>query len=143
MYLARYLASDEIVALKIARRKVVDDPAVLASFLQQGKTESALHHPNILHVQGAGVHEGRPFLVMPLMEGGSLLEPANAKRFEEPAARGKLMLTIARAVQFAHERGVLHCDLKHENILFDASGEPRVADFGMARARSRSGPRRT
>ncbi|HYJ11378.1 MAG TPA: protein kinase [Polyangiaceae bacterium] len=133
VYLARHLASDEIVALKVAKKEIVGSPAALALFRQQGKTESALHHPNILHVQGAGTHEGHPFLVMPLMEGGSLAEPDNAARFAPPRARLKLVLTIARAVQFAHERGVLHCDLKHDNILFDGNWEPRVADFGMAR----------
>lgn len=133
VYLARHVASDDVVALKLAKPELLARPGGLALFRQQAKTESALQHPHIVHVQGVGVHEGRPFIVMPLMEGGTLAEPENAARFAEPAARLELVLTLARAVQFAHARGVLHCDLKPDNILFDAQGEPKVSDFGMAR----------
>jgi hypothetical protein len=133
VYLAKHVASDDVVALKLAKPELLERPGGLALFRQQAKTESALRHPHIVHVQGAGVHEGRPFMVMPLMEGGTLAEPENIARFRTPSARLELLLTLARAVQFAHERGVLHCDLKPDNILFDAEHEPRVSDFGMAR----------
>jgi eukaryotic-like serine/threonine-protein kinase len=133
VYLAKHLGSDDVVALKLAKPELLERPGGLALFRRQAKTESALQHPHILHVQGVGTHEGRPFMVMPLMEGGTLAEAENVARFAAPAARLELLLTLARAVQFAHARGVLHCDLKPENILFDAEGEPRVCDFGMAR----------
>ena len=133
VYLAKHVASDDVVALKLARPELLERPGGLALFRQQAKTESALQHPHILHVQGVGTHEGRPFMVMPLMEGGTLAEAENVARFAQPGACLELLLTLARAVQFAHARGVLHCDLKPDNILFDAEGEPRVSDFGMAR----------
>jgi hypothetical protein len=124
----------KVVALKLAKAELLRQPGGHALFRQQAKIERALRHPNILPVQGSGKHHGRPFMVMPLMEGGTLAERANAARYLEPAARLTLVLAIARAVQFAHERGVLHCDLKPENILFDAAWEPRVSDFGLARS---------
>lgn len=133
VYLAKHVASDDVVALKLAKSELLERAGGLALFRQQAKTESALQHPHILHVQGVGTHEGRPFLVMPLMEGGTLAEAENVARFAAPAARLELLLTLTRAVAFAHARGVLHCDLKPDNILFDAAGEPKVSDFGMAR----------
>ncbi|HYP99651.1 MAG TPA: protein kinase [Polyangiaceae bacterium] len=133
VFLAKHVDSDEVVALKLAKVELLQRPGGQAIFRQQAKIESSLRHPNILPVQGSGHHQGQPFVVMPLMEGGTLAEPANAERYAEPVARAKLMLSIARAVQFAHERGVLHCDLKPDNILFDAAWEPRVSDFGLAR----------
>ena len=139
VYLAKHVESDEVVALKLAKPELLARPGGLALFRQQAKTESALQHPHILHVQGVGTHEGRPFMVMPLMEGGTLAEAENVARFAGPSARLELLLTLARAVQFAHARGVLHCDLKPENILFDAEREPRVSDFGMARQLGEAG----
>jgi serine/threonine-protein kinase len=139
VYLAKHVDSDDVVALKLAKPEVLERPGGLALFRQQAKTESALRHPHILHVQGMGSHEGRPFMVMPLMEGGTLAEAENVARFVSPTARLELLLTLARAVQFAHARGVLHCDLKPENILFDAERQPRVSDFGMARQLGEAG----
>lgn len=134
VFLAKHVDSDEVVALKLAKVELLQQPGGQALFRQQAKIESALRHPNILPVQGSGYHHGQPFMVLPLMEGGTLAEPENAARYREPAARLTLVLTIARAIQFAHERGVLHCDLKPENILFDGAWEPRVSDFGLARS---------
>ncbi len=134
VFLAKHIDSDEVVALKLAKVELLQQPGGHALFRQQIKIESALRHPNILPIQGSGHHQGQPFVIMPLMEGGTLAEPENAARYCEPSARARLVLTIARAIQFAHERGVLHCDLKPENILFDAAWEPRVSDFGLARS---------
>lgn len=139
VYLAMHVGSDDVVALKLAKPELLERPGGLALFRQQAKTESALQHPHILHVHSVGTHDGRPFMVMPLMEGGTLAEPANVARFAAPAARLQLLLELARAVQFAHARGVLHCDLKPDNILFDAAGAPKVSDFGMARRLGEAG----
>jgi len=133
VYLAKHVGSDEVVALKLAKAAVIAGAGGLAWFLQQARTEASLHHPNIVRVLAAGTHAGQPFLVMPLMDEGTLADEHNTVRFARPDLRLKLVLKIARAVQFAHERGVLHCDLKHENILFDSALEPHVSDFGLAR----------
>jgi serine/threonine-protein kinase len=133
VHLAKHVASDEVVALKLAKQDLLELPGGIALFRQQAKLESALKHRNIVHVTGVGTHEGTPYLVMPLMEGGTLAEPENAARYRDPYERLGLLLTITRAVQFAHEHGVLHCDLKPANILFDAAHEPYVSDFGLAR----------
>jgi eukaryotic-like serine/threonine-protein kinase len=139
VFIAKHRGSDDVVALKLAKPELLELAHGATWFRQQAKLESKLKHPNIVPVQGVGEHRGRPFLVMQLMEGGTLAEPENLARFASTEACLGLGLKLARAVQFAHERGILHCDLKPENILFDALGEPKVGDFGLARELGASG----
>jgi eukaryotic-like serine/threonine-protein kinase len=134
VYLGRHRVSGEAVAIKHAKPALLAVPQGAELFVRQARIESSLRHPNIVRVYGTGEHDGRPFLVMPLLEGGTLSEPQNLARFTTLTARLELMLKIARAVQAAHAHGVLHCDLKPDNILFDAQHEPHVSDFGFARA---------
>src|SRR5204863_10073708 len=77
-------------------------------------------------------HEGLPFFSMKFAGGGSLLEAGPALR-SEPRRAIALISKVARAVQYAHDQGILHRDLKPGNILLDGSGEPLVSDFGLAK----------
>src|SRR6185436_16589591 len=81
-----------------------------------------------------GAHEdGRPYAGMPWLEGGALADDDVRARYTQPRAALELMTKLATAVHAAHQRGVLHCDLKPENVLFRGDGEPCVSDFGLAR----------
>jgi hypothetical protein len=127
VYLAQHRKSDEVVALKVWRESVPN-----ARFLKQARLECGLRHPHIVGGRLVEDEASRSFWVMPFMEGGVLTwEFVRGKSLEE---RLELGLRVARAVQFAHEHGVLHCDIKAENILLDAAGEPHVSDFSLARA---------
>jgi hypothetical protein len=91
-----------------------------------------LQHPNIVQLYEVGEHDGHPFFSLEYCEGGTLArrlrdEPISAER----AAR--LVETLARAMHYAHERGVVHRDLKPSNILLDEAGNPKIADFGLAK----------
>ncbi|MET0791462.1 MAG: protein kinase, partial [Polyangiaceae bacterium] len=112
VYLARRVGSSKLVALKLAREDVLDRAGVRALFREEAEAGGALDYPYIGRVIGSGVHEGLPFLVLPLMEGGTLEDPHNRSRFERPGAALELISKIASAVEFAHSRGILHCDLK-------------------------------
>jgi len=127
VYEARHRVSGELVALKLARTGSAHE-----FFVRQARFESALTHPNIVCARLGPSHVGRPTLVMSFMKGGKLSE--HSARRGPLEKRLELALKIARAVQSAHELGVLHCDIKSDNILLDAAGEPHLCDFGLARA---------
>ena len=129
---ARDLRSGREVALKFLLG--VPSPLALQRFDREGELTAALDHPGIVRIHGRGVHEGRPFLVYELIEPcrsfDSLLEAARP----EPRRTVPLLLEVARALAHAHAQGVVHRDLKPQNILLDGQGRARVTDFGVAAA---------
>ena len=101
-------------------------------FFAEARSVATLDHPNIVPVYDVGEHHGLHFFSMKLVEGGSL--SARLADFRgKPEAAAALVEKVARAVHHAHQRGVLHRDLKPGNILLDKAGEPLVTDFGLAK----------
>src|SRR6266540_2913088 len=133
IYRARQRHSRRIVALKRILSHHADSQDTLMRFRREAQAAANLDHPNILPIYEVGeTHEGLPFFSMKFAGGGSLLEAATALRSESRRAVA-LMAKVARAVQYAHDQGILHRDLKPGNILLDGSGEPLVSDFGLAK----------
>ena len=134
VFRARKAGMTREVALKMIATADLASPEEVRRFRQEAEVIAQLDHPHIVPVHDVGEHDGRPFFVMKLAEGGTL-----AQRLADPGRpfgvreAVQLMVKVARAVQFAHDRGVLHRDLKPANILLDAGGEPLVGDFGLAR----------
>jgi hypothetical protein len=89
-------------------------------------------HPNVVRVHTAGVHAGSPWVVTELVDGGDLATHLKAGPMD-PRAAAALVRDVARGVAHAHARGVLHRDIKPANVLLEATGAPRLADFGLAR----------
>jgi hypothetical protein len=139
VYIAKHQQQSDLVAIKVAKSEVLESVGGAAAFLAEIRTASRLDHPHIVRTYTSGASDGRPYLVMPLLEGGTLANEKNRRRHGEPARARELIIKLARAVQFAHERLILHCDLKPANILLDAIGEPKVSDFGLARAIGKPG----
>ena len=133
IYRARQRHSRRIVALKRIVSYHADSRETLERFRREAEAAASLDHPNILPIYEVGQGEdGLPFFSMKYAAGGSLQKAEPALR-GEPRECVRLMAKVARAVQYAHEHGVLHRDLKPGNILLDGRGEPFVTDFGLAK----------
>src|SRR5262245_53689799 len=121
------------VALKVLRPGLVS-PALLRRFAHEVHILGRLHHPGIAQIYEAGVAEdGQPFFALEFIRGLRLDEYARRHALDL-AARLDLLARVCDAVQHAHDQGVIHRDLKPANILVDETGQPKVLDFGVARA---------
>jgi eukaryotic-like serine/threonine-protein kinase len=131
VYRARQVSLDRMVALKMILPNMLDETGI-KRFRQEAESAGNLDHPNIVPVYEVGKHEGQHFLSMKLIDGPSLKDDLPRLRKDLRAAV-RLMVTVARAVNHAHQRGVLHRDLKPQNVLVDREGQPHVTDFGLAK----------
>src|SRR5207253_9991936 len=120
------------VALKMIRDQAVATAQYLARFATEAEAVARLQHPNIVQIYETGEHCGRPFFSLELLTGGSL-EQKLAGAPLPAAAAARLVETLARAVHYAHQHGILHRDLKPANVLLTAEGLPKIADFGLAK----------
>ena len=129
VYRATLAGTSLVVALK--RLKVGVGGEEARRFREEVEAVVGLRHPNIVPIYHIGDHGGRPHFTMPLAEGGSL-DGHLARLRSAPRTAAELMRKVARAVHYAHQRQIVHRDLKPANILLDATGEPLIADFGLA-----------
>jgi WD40 repeat protein/tRNA A-37 threonylcarbamoyl transferase component Bud32 len=132
VYRARDPKLKRMVALKMIVSSHVASPASMARFKVETEAIARLEHPGIVPIYEVGETAGAPFFTMKLVEGGNLAEAMAGKPLAPPQA-ARLLARVARAVHYAHQRGVLHRDIKPTNILLDAQGEPMVTDFGLAK----------
>ncbi len=132
VFKARQVAFDRLVAVKMIRSQVIAGPDELARFRTEALAVGRLDHPHVVRVFAFGEERDCPFFVMEYLSGGSLAHLLREGPLEVRRA-AELVRQVARGVQAAHEAGVLHRDLKPGNILLDAEGNARVADFGLAK----------
>jgi len=127
------LAVDEalgrMVAIKTLGERYAGDPALRARFMAEARATAKLNHPNIVRIYNLGPAEEPPHFVMEYVEGAPVTRAAAPLTWEQ---RAGLMRKVALAVEFLHERGILHRDLKPGNILVGADLEPKLVDFGLA-----------
>src|SRR5450432_3730260 len=132
VYRARDLTLHRDVALKFLATKALADPKARERVLQEARTISALNHPNICTIYEVGEADGRPYLAMEYIEGQTLshdvllggLNPETVVRYG---------IQLADALAHAHERGIVHRDLKSGNVIVTPSGRVKVRDFGLSR----------
>lgn len=120
------------VAIKVVHPTIARDPAFVKRFLRESRVFARLQHPNILPLYDSGEQNETPYLVMPYVAGGTL-EDWLAER-HPPREVVALIRPLAAALDHAHERGVIHRDVKPSNVLIAADGTPYLADFGIAHA---------
>jgi eukaryotic-like serine/threonine-protein kinase len=131
VYKARDCQLDRLVAIKLMLPSRALRVEAIEQFLAEAAIASELNHPGIVAVEAVGHSNGQPYICMELVEGESLAKRLKRGRLEAAEA-ACLLSQVADAVQHMHDRGILHRDLKPANILLDRSGQPRVADFGLA-----------
>jgi TolB-like protein/Tfp pilus assembly protein PilF len=132
IYRARERGLNRTVALKMILPQQLQSAAAIQRFRSEAEAVAALDHPGILPIYEVGELDGLPFFSMKLAEKGSLAsEVANYR--ERPREAARLIAHVARAIHHAHDRGILHRDLKPGNILLGREGEAYVTDFGIAK----------
>src|SRR5919107_5964477 len=134
-----FLAHDEVldrdVALKILKKQYAEDEGFVELFKREARSAASLNHPHIVIVYDWGRAEDQTYYIaMEYVPGGTLKDRIRAEGFLDPYAAVELASWVAQALGFAHERGMIHRDVKSQNILLSEAGTARVADFGIARA---------
>ena len=132
VYKARQRTLNRIVALKMMRSGSLASESEVKRFRSEAQAVARLQHPNVVAIHEVGEQDGQFFFSMDYIEGKNLAEVV--RRTPLPAERAaRYVKTIAEATHYAHERGILHRDLKPANVLIDASDQPRITDFGLAK----------
>jgi serine/threonine protein kinase len=129
---ARQVGLNRFVALKMIRGGSQARPDHFVRFAIEAEAVAKLRHPNILLIYDIGEVDNLPFVALELLEGGSLADRMGGT--PQPAIpSAELLVTLARAVQVAHQAGIIHRDLKPSNVLYTSDGVPKITDFGLAK----------
>ena len=139
VYRATHLALDHVVALKVIAPELADDPRFRERFVRESRTAVSIRHPNVVQVRHAGEEDGVLFVTMDYVEGSDLRALINAERRIEPVRAALIIAQVAAALDAAHERGLVHRDVKPGNVLIeDRDGDEHVylTDFGLTKRMS-------
>jgi serine/threonine protein kinase len=132
VYLAREIALDRTVALKMILHGDYAGAEELRRFRIEAEAVARLQHPNIVQIHAIGEHNGLPYCALEYCAGGSLKQH-QAGRPLKPAQAAQLVETLARAMDAAHKKQIIHRDLKPQNVLLTETGEAKITDFGLAK----------
>jgi serine/threonine protein kinase len=134
VWAARDLLLDRPVAVKVFGGALAGDGRAGERLRREARAAGRLDHPNIARVLDLGEHDGRPYLVMELLEGESLAARIDRAGPMAPAEAARVVAAVADALQAAHSAGVVHRDVKPGNVFLTSGGEVKVLDFGIASA---------
>jgi tetratricopeptide (TPR) repeat protein len=120
------------VAIKIVLRDL-DEGTTRERFIREAEVGRELRHPHVVAYLGSGVEQGVGYIVMELLEGALPIDSYVEQKQLSPEQRVRLMIQVSEGVQAAHDAGLVHRDLKPDNVIVTAAGQPKVVDFGLAR----------
>ena len=132
VYKAYEAALDRYVALKVLPAEFLHDPTFAERFRREAKSTAKLEHPHIIPMYASGIDDGTPWMSLRLVTGGTLSSRLRSGRLEA----GQIIAVlsgVASALDYAHSQGLIHRDVKPQNVLIDDSGHVYLADFGIAR----------
>jgi serine/threonine protein kinase len=132
VYNARQKDLDRLVAVKILPPGIGDDPAFAGRFTREAKALAKLNHPNIVTIYDFGRADGLFYFIMEFVDGMNLRQLLDVNRIA-PREALAIVPQICDALQYAHDQGIIHRDIKPDNILLDRQGRVKVADFGLAK----------
>ncbi|HLJ48379.1 MAG TPA: bifunctional serine/threonine-protein kinase/formylglycine-generating enzyme family protein [Bryobacteraceae bacterium] len=135
VYRAKDTVLGRTVALKILTNAACSDEQTKSRFLLEARLSSGITHDNIVVTYDYGEDEGRPFLVMEFLVGQTLRQAISSGALPDIRGRAKIALQVAKALEHIHSLGVLHRDVKPDNVHLDASGRAKLMDFGIAKAK--------
>ncbi len=133
VYKGKDRALDRTVALKLLPARLRGTSDQIERFKREARAAARLEHPNVVQVYQVGEHAGRHYIVMQFVEGESLAAAIRREGAIEPVQALRWILDVTRGLAMAHEMGIVHRDIKPDNILVTRKGEPKLADFGLAR----------
>lgn len=137
VYKARQRQLDRMVALKILPAEPGRDASFADRFTREARSLAKLSHPNIVAIHDFGVAGAYYYFIMEFVDGASLRQVERARRLS-PAEALRIVPQVCEALQFAHEEGIVHRDIKPGNILIDKKGRVKIADFGLAKLLSKA-----
>ncbi len=133
VYMAKQLSLDRVVAIKVLPRRMGENREFVERFYKEGRAAAKLNHNNIVQAIDVGEHAGFHYFVMEFIDGKTVYDDLVKNRvYPEPAAID-LILQVARALEHAHQRGLIHRDVKPKNIMITKQGVAKLADMGLAR----------
>jgi serine/threonine protein kinase len=133
VYKARHRASDQLVAVKIVPPHMAANPVLFKRFEQEFRAASLLDHPNIVKAIDFGTTGSSPYLVMELVEGESLGQRLDREKRLTEAEAIKIIAQVAQGLNRAHKQGLIHRDVKPDNILVTADGQAKLTDLGLVK----------
>jgi tRNA A-37 threonylcarbamoyl transferase component Bud32 len=139
VYLARDTTLDRQVAVKVLHREMSEQEDQLQRFRQEARAVAKLSHPNVVAVIDAGEDGGHPYIVFEYVEGETLKQRINRMGALDPQEALAYAIEIARGLTVAHNRKMVHRDIKPQNVLIDAEGRAKLTDFGISRQLEQDG----
>ena len=136
VYLAQDTKLDRKVALKILPSEFAEDADRMSRFVREAKSASALNHPNIITIHEIGESDGTHFIATEFIDGKTLSDYAKSNPLDFKSAL-EIAIQVASALDEAHQAGIVHRDIKPDNIMIRANGLAKILDFGIAKLSAR------